>query len=289
MRYAIFPLNHHADAGTSGFHQENGRGALAGSHGDVLCMLGQITQEKKKRILDILRPCCPEIFFTPPLVDDQPVLSRLRRMMKTDILCRPAWMRKAPRPVVPAGRLSFPAIYWSHGKKTKTTPRSVRRDRQYRVQYVDAAGTVLRNRLAITDLSQIQMAEEEALARAYRDLLREVRTDTPITCDLLRHVHARIFGDLYDWAGHWRSVWISKPGTTWPAPDFLDANMLEYEQNVLRKFPAGDLSDDSVFCAAVGEIQGEFLVIHPFREGNAHDQTRNQPACRTDGTTASGL
>ncbi len=34
--------------------------------------LGQITQEKKKRILDILRPCCPEIFFTPPLVDDQP-------------------------------------------------------------------------------------------------------------------------------------------------------------------------------------------------------------------------
>ena len=136
-------------------------------------------------------------------------------------------------------------------------------------QYVDAAGTVLRNRLGITDLSQIQIAEEEALARAYRDLLREVRTDTPLTCDLLRHVHARIFGDLYDWAGHWRSVWISKPGTTWPAPDFLDANMLEYEQNVLRKFPAGDLSDDFVFCAAVGEIQGEFLVIHPFREGNA--------------------
>ena len=23
------------------------------------------------------------------------------------------------------------------------------------------------------------------------------------------------------------------------------------------------------FCAALGEIQGEFLVIHPFREGNA--------------------
>ena len=34
--------------------------------------LGQITQQEKKRILHILRPCCPEIFFTPPLIDDRP-------------------------------------------------------------------------------------------------------------------------------------------------------------------------------------------------------------------------
>jgi hypothetical protein len=34
--------------------------------------LGQITHEEKKRILDILRPCCPEIFFTPQLVEDRP-------------------------------------------------------------------------------------------------------------------------------------------------------------------------------------------------------------------------
>jgi cell filamentation protein len=27
--------------------------------------------------------------------------------------------------------------------------------------------------------------------------------------------------------------------------------------------------NDSAFCAAVAEVQGEFLVIHPFREGNA--------------------
>ena len=63
------------------------------------------------------------------------------------------------------------------------------------------------------------------LARAYGDLLREVRTDTPLTCDLLRHIHARIFGDLYNWAGRCAGLWISKPNVTWPAPDFLDANM----------------------------------------------------------------
>ena len=90
-----------------------------------------------------------------------------------------------------------------------------------------------------------------------------------MTCDLLRHIHLRIFGDLYEWAGRWRTVWISKPDITWPAPDFLDRNMQEFERAVLRKYSAGALQEDDVFCAAVGEIQGEFLVIHPFREGNA--------------------
>ena len=115
------------------------------------------------------------------------------------------------------------------------------------VQYVDAAGIVLRNKAGITDLITLQTAEEKSLAHAYRDLLGEVRTDTPVNCDLLRHIHARIFGGLYDWAGRWRSVWISKPGTTWPAPDFLDTNMRAYEQNVLRKFPATDLGEE---CAS---------------------------------------
>jgi cell filamentation protein len=45
--------------------------------------------------------------------------------------------------------------------------------------------------------------------------------------------------------------------------------MRAFEQNVLRKYPAAALEDKTDFCAAIGEIQGEFLVIHPFREGNA--------------------
>jgi len=153
-------------------------------------------------------------------------------------------------------------------------PKKKRRDRydvtgNAEAEYVDSEGTVLRNKPGITDLATIQIAEEEALVRAYRALLAEVRTDTIITCDLLRHIHDRIFGDLYEWAGRWRTVWISKPGITWPAPDFLDQNMASFEKNVLGKYPAAALVDDEIFCARVAEIQGEFLVIHPFREGNA--------------------
>ncbi|MGD9126953.1 MAG: Fic family protein [Planctomycetia bacterium] len=155
--------------------------------------------------------------------------------------------------------------------ENKPTKRTDRYDVSGNVeaQYVDEAETVLVNKKGITDLPTLQVEEEEALAQAYEALLNEVRIDTPITCDLLLHIHDRVFGRLYDWAGRWRTVWIKKPGVTWPAPDFLASNMETFEKEVLTKYPAEQLREEETFCRAIGEIQGEFLVIHPFREGNA--------------------
>src|ERR1700680_1328698 len=115
-------------------------------------------------------------------------------------------------------------------------------------QYVDEAQTVLVNKLGITRLDELHRAEEEGLAKAYGQLLRDTRIDTPLTCDLLRHTHAAIFGGLFEWAGRWRTVWISKPGTTWPSPDFLDQSMREYERTVLQRWPASSIPDDAAFC-----------------------------------------
>jgi cell filamentation protein len=136
-------------------------------------------------------------------------------------------------------------------------------------EYVDAAHEVLINLHGIEDLAALQLAEEEALVAAYAVVLSQVRVATPLTCNLIKHIHGLIFGKLFAWAGRWRTVWISKPGTTWPPPDFLEQNMQEFEQNVLAAYPADKLVNDELFCQAIAEIQGEFLVIHPFREGNA--------------------
>jgi cell filamentation protein len=149
------------------------------------------------------------------------------------------------------------------------------RDDHYRVtgnaeaQYMDDAQTVLKNKKGITAAAMLQDAEEEALGRAYGQLIWEIGSTTPLTCYLIRRIHAIIFGELYDWAGRWRSVWISKPGVTWPAPDFLEEFMSRFEGDVLAKYPARAIHSDESFCRAAAEIQGEFLVIHPFREGNA--------------------
>ena len=110
-------------------------------------------------------------------------------------------------------------------------------------EYIDAAQLVLKNKRRIIDLRELQLAEEEALAEAYHLLFREVRMQTPMTSDLIRHIHTRIFGDIFEWAGKWRTVWISKPGTTWPPPDFLQPSMETFEREVLAKHRANTLSD----------------------------------------------
>ncbi len=155
--------------------------------------------------------------------------------------------------------------------KDKDTRRSDRYDVSGNVeaQYVDEAQSVLANKRGITDLATLQFAEEQALASAYETLLAEVRIDTPLSCELIRYVHSRIFGELYEWAGRWRTVNISKPGITWPPPGFIAQNMEAFEREVLLKQPASALREDETFCQAAAEIQGEFLVVHPFREGNA--------------------
>lgn len=136
-------------------------------------------------------------------------------------------------------------------------------------EYVDAEQTILVNKLGIATLQALEIAEEAALAKAYETLLHEVRVDTPMTCDLLLHIHSRVFGDLYAWGGRWRTVAISKPGVTWPPPLFVPRAMDDFERNVLQRHSAKSLIPDEKFCEAIAEVQGEFLVVHPFREGNA--------------------
>jgi cell filamentation protein len=152
--------------------------------------------------------------------------------------------------------------------------RDHRRSSRYSVggsenEYMDRKKTVLKNKRGILDLHELYIEEEKALAGAYEQLLDEVRSDTPIMSELIRHAHGRIFADLYDWAGRWRTVTISKPGVTWPPPDYLQEAMEHFEREVLLRYPASSLDTDKSFCDAIGHIQGEFLAIHPFREGNA--------------------
>ena len=137
-------------------------------------------------------------------------------------------------------------------------------------EYMDAAETGLKNKKGIADAATLQDAEEEALGRAYGQLIWEIGPTTRLTCDLIRRIHAFIFADLYDWAGRWRTVWISKPGVTWPAPDFLEEHMERFERDVLAKFPPSrPCRYRYLLQSGWRRSRSEFLVIHPFREGNA--------------------
>ena len=144
-----------------------------------------------------------------------------------------------------------------------STDPPIRRDRydvagNVEAEYVDSQKLVLVNKKGFQSLAELQVAEEMALASAYETMLTEVRVGTRLTNGLILRIHREIFGELYEWAGRWRSVTLSKPGITWPPPRFLPQAMEEFERAVLSKQAHERLDSDERFCAAVAEIQGGF-------------------------------
>jgi cell filamentation protein len=70
--------------------------------------------------------------------------------------------------------------------------------------------TVLRNKLGITDLDEMDRAEAQALVKATDALIHEYGTDHRFCADDICHMHQIWLGDIYEWAGKYRSINISK-------------------------------------------------------------------------------
>lgn len=92
----------------------------------------------------------------------------------------------------------------------------------------------------------------------------------PITLDLIRQVHTEMLGEIYPWAGEWRTVSLHKGegATRWPLPPFgMEPVLEEFARDVLSQTPFISADDDAVI-AFLARFIGDYLALHPFREGN---------------------
>lgn len=126
---------------------------------------------------------------------------------------------------------------------------------------------ILVNKLGIRDAAEMRRQEKLALGNAYQTVLSS-RTHSQITAATFKAIHAAIFGELYEWAGRWRTVNIAKDGMKWPNAAFLEQSMQSFEKDVLQPVNASELRSEGDFCRAAARIHGEFIAVHPFREGN---------------------
>lgn len=132
--------------------------------------------------------------------------------------------------------------------------------------YLDKATGVLRNRLGITDQAELDRAEATlALVRS----LELVKQPVEGKYDLahLQEIHARLFGDVYDWAGRIRTVDSSKGDTRFANFQQIETYAPEIFKPLLREQLLQSLDIDT-FCHRAGHYLGELNVLHPFREGN---------------------
>jgi cell filamentation protein len=87
-----------------------------------------------------------------------------------------------------------------------------------------------------------------------------------------RACHRWLFGDLYDWAGTFRTVRLAKGQSVFCFPEHIDGQMRALFQSLKDQ---GHLAQTnrSEFVARAAWFWSELNAIHPFREGNGRTQT----------------
>lgn len=127
---------------------------------------------------------------------------------------------------------------------------------------------VMLNKLGITDIEEMEQAEFDALADLQDVLFEELEIDQQVAAADLSTWHRRWLGEIYDWAGDYRSVNMAKAGFLFAAANLIPALMDDFSQGYLSVYTPCNEMDESELAEALATIHVEFIIIHPFREGN---------------------
>ena len=136
-------------------------------------------------------------------------------------------------------------------------------------QYMPGSnGQVLKNLLGITTREEIDRVETELLFEVSDQMLDELGREKQFTSEDLCWMHGRWLGSLYEWAGSYRRVMMSKGGLMFAAPAHIPNLMIEFEKEIVRKYTPCifDSRQEVIFALAI--VHTELILIHPFREGN---------------------
>lgn len=131
-------------------------------------------------------------------------------------------------------------------------------------------GRVLRNKLGIKSKLAMDEAEALALERVQRQYFtgERISKDTGFTADLLKQMHSDWLGAIYEWAGCYRTVDMSRGGFQFPPAYLIAENMQRFETGFLAVYTPCRPGPVREVCEAVARVHAELLLIHPFREGN---------------------
>ncbi|MEX2163171.1 MAG: Fic family protein [Sulfuricaulis sp.] len=127
---------------------------------------------------------------------------------------------------------------------------------------------VLRNRLGIKSPNEMDDAEARALGKVMTGLVRKYDERHNFTAADIRDIHRHWLGEIYEWAGEYRQVNVSKGEFPFAAAARVPDLMAEYERNVLARYTPCNFKDRVDVTRALAETHVELVLIHPFREGN---------------------
>ncbi len=127
---------------------------------------------------------------------------------------------------------------------------------------------VLVNKLGIINIADMNQVELDLLAKLYDDVLDTVQQDQSLTVADLSEWHRKWLGNVYEWAGKLRTVNMGKGDFHFAAVLQLPRLLHELDNKYLRQFTPCHTFDNTALVEAIALVHVEFILIHPFREGN---------------------
>lgn len=127
---------------------------------------------------------------------------------------------------------------------------------------------VLRNKLGITSIAEMNIAEAAALASATEEFVHLFDAQHRFTADDIRNMHRRWLGNIYEWAGEYRQVNMGKGGFQFASARLIPKLIADFENGPLRVHTPCMAAEVATVAAALAETHVELVLLHPFREGN---------------------
>jgi cell filamentation protein len=127
--------------------------------------------------------------------------------------------------------------------------------------------TVLKNIPGLRDAKTLAQYELSLTDQRAREPL-------PIGHFSVRHyrsVHRHLFGDVYPWAGRFRTIRIAKEQSVFCYPQNIASEMKRAFAEIKSAKLLGGLSREA-FATGAAHFLAEVNAIHPFREGNGRTQ-----------------
>lgn len=127
---------------------------------------------------------------------------------------------------------------------------------------------VLKNRLGIKSSQAMDDTEALALEKLIAAAVGKYDEKHRFTAADIRALHKSWLGAIYDWAGDYRQVNVSKGNFPFAVASRIPALMVELERDVLRRNTPCRFKDRAEVVRALSQTHVELVLIHPFREGN---------------------
>lgn len=130
--------------------------------------------------------------------------------------------------------------------------------------------TCLINKFDIRDEDKLKKVEAD-ITFAKATILESNPISDKFDLEHYKAIHRFLFEDIYDWAGSFRTVDMSKKGTGFCSADQLD----DVARNCFSRLAENNLFSDldrDEFVDAIVDFYCATNMLHPFREGNGRTQ-----------------